>query len=300
MGRISHNNLPLDSRWRSIGEPRRLSGITADSPKIASWKWRIPELSPGNRGHYCIVAFIQSSSDPIRETDADVGLIVGRNRQIAQKNLHIISVRDDHICVHEYIEFHNAYGEGKATFVIDLKNLPPEILVSFRLSRLNLSQPIGDAITGIQNAHEADPDREPVPEVAGITFENKVYECIPSHLVKIEYVYIDPNEFCAAVLYINIKKPLKPESEFYFEVQQIINDNIIVGGSTYVIRSVDEMPMMYRDEFEVKEEEISNHTYINPWLNPPPQFKKKRYHHGHQKRTSLHHGDLKLIKIIRL
>lgn len=92
-GRISHTNLPSHSRWRSIGEPRRLTGITADNPKVASWKWRIPELSAGSRGHYCVVAFVHSSSNPIRETDTDLGVIVGRNSQIAQKNLHIISVR---------------------------------------------------------------------------------------------------------------------------------------------------------------------------------------------------------------
>jgi hypothetical protein len=90
-GRISPN-LPSDSRWTSIGEPRRLTGITADNPKVASWKWNIPQLSPRSPGgHYCIVAFIHSRSNPIRETHTDVGVIVGRNRQIAQKNLHILS-----------------------------------------------------------------------------------------------------------------------------------------------------------------------------------------------------------------
>jgi hypothetical protein len=175
----------------------------------------------------------------------------------------------------EYIEFHNAYGEGKATFVIDLRSLPPEILVSFRISQLNLSQPIEDAITGIGNQHEADPDREPVPHIDEITFLNTVYECKASQLVKIEYVYIDPNEFCAAVLYIKITRPLEPGSEYYFEVQHLIDDNIIVGGSTYVIRSVNEVPMLRRPEFEVREEEFSDLVYFHPWLDPPPQLKKR-------------------------
>jgi predicted nucleic acid-binding Zn-ribbon protein len=177
---------------------------------------------------------------------------------------------------YEYIEFHNAYGEGKATLVIDLRNLPPEIIVSFRLSRLSLSQPIEDAMTGVGNKHEADPDREPVPEVDEITFENMVYECKPSKIVKIEYVYIDPNEFCAAVLYINITRPLSPGSEYYFEVQQLINDDVLVGGSTYVIRSVDDAPRLTRSQFEEKEEEVSADSYIHPWLNPPVQFKQKQ------------------------
>jgi hypothetical protein len=91
-GRISAN-LPTDGRWQSIGEPRRISGITAENPKVASWKWRIPELSPGYNGHYCIAAFVHSGTNPIRETGANLGVIVSRNSQIAQKNLHIHSVR---------------------------------------------------------------------------------------------------------------------------------------------------------------------------------------------------------------
>ncbi len=160
--------LPADSPWTPIGPPQTLSGIDPAHPKVASWTWTVPALPSGNPGHYCVVAFVHSSGSPINESSFDVDEMTPRNKQVGQKNLHVGSPLPAHSNggggggagggipggqlrpMREYVEFHNPTTTPRqATFVIDLRGLPPEIRTSFVLTPIDTLQPLPSSITGV-------------------------------------------------------------------------------------------------------------------------------------------------------
>lgn len=166
--------LPSDSPWTSVGPPMILTGIDVTKPQIASWSWTIPTLPTGDLGHYCMVAFVHSLDSPINEsTRMNVDEITPTNPQIGQKNLHIgpaLSASSGASSstssssgsststgyMEEYIEFHNpTITSRKTNFLLDLRQLPPELKVSFHLSKLETStSDIRDAVEGVTNIRE--------------------------------------------------------------------------------------------------------------------------------------------------
>jgi hypothetical protein len=174
-------NLPGDSLWHSIGPPQTLSGITAASPQVASWNWAVPTPPSGDPGHYCIAAFIHSGGSPVNETiSMNMDEITPKNRQVGQKNLHILSLpaipplkipntgppagifppgggppRPGQL---EFIEFHNPILRVReASLVIDLRGLPPQLSIAFQLSHLETVNPLPRSITGVARTRKEDP-----------------------------------------------------------------------------------------------------------------------------------------------
>jgi len=160
--------LPADSPWKAVGAPQVLSGITAATPKVASWSWGVPSLPSGDPGHYCVVTFIHSAASPIGETGRmNVDAIAQTNKQVGQKNLHIgppLSpgpVPADGLgsaatgVMEEYIEFHNPTNAARvADLHFDLRNLPPELGVSFHLANVQTERPLADALAGVATTTE--------------------------------------------------------------------------------------------------------------------------------------------------
>jgi hypothetical protein len=176
-GEIVSQLLPADSPWQQVGPPQTLPpGIDPAHPRVASWSWTVPTLPSGDPGHYCVVAFVHSAANPLHESSYDVDGFVGGNRQVGQKNVHIgpplppdpngspgggpgaapagggpvgggASAAQT---MSEYIEFHNPTSAPRpATFVLDLRTLPPEFRVSFVLTPLTTTTGLPSAITGI-------------------------------------------------------------------------------------------------------------------------------------------------------
>jgi hypothetical protein len=175
-GQVLPQLLPADSPWQPIGPPQSLPpGIDPAHPKVASWQWTVPTLPSGDPGHYCLVAFVHSADSPIQESSFDVDGFVASNRQVGQKNVHVgpalapgpdngspegvaaagssgtgMSAARTAPSMREYVEFHNPAGVPRsASFVLDLRTLPPEIRVSFALTPLTTAGPLASAITGI-------------------------------------------------------------------------------------------------------------------------------------------------------
>jgi hypothetical protein len=82
-------SVPSGSPWRQIGPPQALNGITASSPKVASWQWTIPQLAFGSPGHYCIAAFVHSAASLFTDSGRNVDDLAVRVKQVGQKNVHI-------------------------------------------------------------------------------------------------------------------------------------------------------------------------------------------------------------------
>jgi hypothetical protein len=178
-------NLPGDSPWTSVGPPVVLNNVDAAHPRVASWQWTIPTLATGDPGHFCMVTFVHSAAAPVGEsTRMSVDAITPTNRQVGQKNLHIGAPlppgpgppgggpgAGDAPGAHggrarkmvEYVEFHNPTDAPQVSDVrFDLRGLPPELRVSFRLAEVKTADPLEDAIVGVSASREATPDDPPL------------------------------------------------------------------------------------------------------------------------------------------
>jgi len=314
-------NLPGDSPWHSIGAPQRVSGITAAAPKVVSWNWTIPTLASGDPGHYCIAAFVHSAVSPVNETSMDVDEMTPRNRQVGQKNLHIGPPlppgpgpggggpgggggAPGRLGQLEFVEFHNPTPSVReASFVIDLRGLPPQLAASFELSHLDTVNPLPQSIAGVARTRKEDPEdfvKEGEGEDECRCFENLerllagvkrvfckseehnklpqldpvVYEAEPSARVEIRGVRIPPYGFATAAIQIRNTGQLKPGSEYRFQVQQVVKE-AVVGGSVYVVRiagTPELTPSLFADSVDIRkeiqpEQESGGRRlkYVPPW-----------------------------------
>ncbi len=283
--------LPADSPWTSVGAPVVLSGIDAAHPQVASWNWTIPTLAGGDPGHYCMVVFLHSALSPINETtNYGVDAITPTNPQIGQKNLHIGpalaamgggggggEARSGAASrMREYIEFHNPTAKERvADMVFDLRPLPPELHMWFRLSELKTVAPLEKSVTGVESVHRpelgdlsrkallagiergeeilhwldrwldrlegelgGEPDDDDVrrgKQRPVLRFTPPVYRAKPASLVAVQGVRLPAHGSAASLLVIQNGGRLAPGSEYCFQVQQLV-DGRLAGGCTYVVR----------------------------------------------------------------
>jgi hypothetical protein len=278
-------DLPRGSPWRAIGPPVTLRGLSAASPQVASWPWTVPLLRSGDRGHYCIVAFVHSRLSPLRASHADVDRLVPRTKQIGQKNLHIgaplsplpFPLSDYDLFgpwgdgrVYESIEFHNPdASERIATLVFDQRSLPRELRLAFAVSRLDTVRPLAASMAGIARTV-----RVPVlPVGAGVLLrllgrlpwlwqllglrERTVYEAQRSALVEVREVRLPPHGSCSARFAVQNTGELPNGSRYRFHVQQKVKDKV-VGGSVYVLEIDGEAPVQALGTIELEELEVED------------------------------------------
>ena len=192
--------LPADSPWTSVGSPVVLNGIDGFTPQIASWLWTTPALLNGDPGHYCMVVFIHSATNPIKETVFNVDYITPRNRQIGQKNLHVGEpLAEDGTggvpgdgapepVMGEYLEFHNPEPEQRNTSLLfEFSRLPPELDITLQFTPMNTETHIADSLSGIRLARPASEDE-------------KIKNIEPSFLIKLLCWII--NFFCGVANYM--------------------------------------------------------------------------------------------------
>jgi hypothetical protein len=283
-------DLPADCNWESIGPPQTLHGIDAANPQVASWPWVIPTVDSADPGHYCLVAFVHSAENPLTEKDVNVDALSPVNPRIGQKNLHIgpplpasgsaaanaqTDAGSSYPQMSEIIEFHNPGStEREATLVFDLRRLPPELQVHFKLTPLRTVNALSSSLSGINRIISPSQEQRvlgllqlllrwlglvlqwlgcwignlgrwllrlplcPCPfklKKRSPRFLSTVYECTPSSLVKVAGVQLTGYGWAAAHITIRNAGQLQPGAEFRFDVQQQVT-NRIVGGSTYVVR----------------------------------------------------------------
>ncbi|KWF15206.1 hypothetical protein WL82_28905 [Burkholderia ubonensis] len=304
-GKISPS-VPSGSAWTPLGPPQTLNDIAAGAPKVASWPWRIPTLAFGLPGHFCLAAFVHSAASPFSDASPDVDDLAMRVKQVGQKNLHIgpplnagpfppsgsasggaggaagagsgaagaagsgASGRPQHAfhTMREYVEFHNpATTMRQATIVFDLRGLPSQLRVAFRLSRLEtvkpltssisgarerkrslagwlsdavdeiIDDPIKHAIDGIEDFFEKlfdeDDDRE--QRRPTIPIDPPIYVVDSPVQVRIDGVVLSPGSAGAAEIAVRNTGTLPPGSVYWFQVQQWVGTQL-VGGSIYKVR----------------------------------------------------------------
>jgi hypothetical protein len=202
----------------------------------------------------------------------------------------------------EYVEFHNPTEHERETdLVFDLRRLPAELRVCLRLTDLATSRPLDQALVGVEHrgalqrakeemlewveagehvvrwldgalesaeraldAVEPERRREPVHPLP--RFAQPIYVAKPSALVELRGVRLGGFAYAAALIAIEKRSELPPGSEYRFDVQQRIREQI-VGGSTFVVRiagipRVPKRPQPIGPEGEGGDHDVG----LPPWL----------------------------------
>jgi hypothetical protein len=253
--------LPSTSRWKAVGPPVVLDSVDASHPRVASWRWPVPALTPGQAGHYCLAVFVHSASAPLSGiTNVDLDDLTVHEKRVGQKNVHLVGPKggagtgsSQNLTWPElYVEFHNPTRVPReSTLVVDLRTVPAEVEVSLRFTRLGTRR--GVAGRGAPSR----PTR---------------YVGRPGDVVRVEGVTLRPRGFAA--VRVSCRASPLPASirQFRLEVQQQVRERV-VGGSTFVLSGPRDLPPLVHDrptpvEFAEREriarEEASR--YLPPWI----------------------------------
>jgi hypothetical protein len=225
-----------------------LSGITADRPQVASWNWAIPKLPSGDIGHYCIAVFVHSAASPLSDPSLDMDDLARRRKLVGLKNVHLGPAlpadgvggggpQPEALQMREYIEFHNARAVHRlVALAFDFRRLPPQLKVTIQLSHLSTVQSLANSIQGATPG-PLNPSTPPTP----IPLDARVYEANSSVEVIVDGIKLAPFEAGAAELVIRNVGSLPPGSEYTFQVQLLV-DREVLGGSQYKVRIAGHSP----------------------------------------------------------
>jgi photosystem II stability/assembly factor-like uncharacterized protein len=83
------NNSASTAVWTPIGTAKTIPSLAPNEPAVLEWDWSTP---PGAVQHTCLLAVIDSASDPIPAGSRifNVNLLVRNEKRVGLKNLHIV------------------------------------------------------------------------------------------------------------------------------------------------------------------------------------------------------------------
>lgn len=307
-------NLPADSPWRSVGPPVTLSGIDPANPQVASWLWTAPVLPAGvTGGHYCVAVFIHSSASPINESSMNVDEMTPRNKQVAQKNLHLVPALAPAGSgggggggggggvpagsVPSFIEFHHAGNEEQrySDIVVDFSRVPHDVRMVIQFSELKSAEPLDKAATGISDIIKMPAD---VIQPTGfgktigkllLRFVNWLLVLI-SKLLKVKFTPLSPPK-PAPVTFMPVGFEIRGGKEAHFPGILIPHNKYIMARMYFENTGILEEGAEYR--FDVLQQAgkkiIGGCTYIIPvsGRRKPPQniFVRLRNEEGEEHET---------------
>jgi hypothetical protein len=243
-----HPALPMNSRWKQVGAgPVVLQRIDVGHPQIASWIWDVPALAPGDSGHYCIGAFIHCGTSLIGEsTRINIDEISPDNRQVGQKNVHIVTIGGTRMRRAISVEFHNASDkEREVALVIDCTAFPTEFSQTVRLTPLTTTKPLRDSVSGLAGIRQARlwevlwfRIRSFLVDLLwrlGLTkrrllLEPEEFIVKPASSFEVAGVHLQAGEFAIARISVTAPRPLRTGESYRMEVQQR-EGNKLVGGA---------------------------------------------------------------------
>jgi hypothetical protein len=143
----------------------------------------------------------------------------------------------------------------------------------------DLIEDLGRHLEKLPPEHEEN-DRRRLPR-----FEPTVYTALPSTLVEIKDVVLQPGANVAALLRIENRGDLAPGSDYTFQVQQFAGGNL-VGGSAYKVRIAGDKiahpfvapslaGQLDLDAVEELEREAEDRRYLPPWMKDPVDQSEK-------------------------
>src|SRR5205085_2866404 len=77
------------TRWRPVGAAATVPVVQPFAPTVLEWDWPTPADAAD---HSCALVIVDSASDPIPAANRtlDVGSLIGREKRVGLKNLHVV------------------------------------------------------------------------------------------------------------------------------------------------------------------------------------------------------------------
>jgi hypothetical protein len=78
------------TRWRPVGAAATIPVVQPFEPTVLEWNWSTPTDAAD---HSCALVIVDSASDPIPAANRilDVGALIGREKRVGLKNLHVVN-----------------------------------------------------------------------------------------------------------------------------------------------------------------------------------------------------------------
>jgi hypothetical protein len=226
-----------------------------------------------------MAVFLHSAASLVGETtNMSVDSITPQNRQVGQKNLHVVAAAGGPggggpggggggggapFGVREYVEFHNPTNAVRvASLRFDFRGLPPDTHTTLQFTPLKTQRPRSESFTGITRSAPAPPSKKgclkgclwaPLRWLFGLLrpddkqkpahrlpeFEPWIHEVEPAAEVLVQDVVLAPFERVGALL--EVEGESLRVGERLIHVQQIVGRQI-VGGSVYTIGMPERKP----------------------------------------------------------
>ncbi|MFL6664396.1 MAG: WD40/YVTN/BNR-like repeat-containing protein [Rhizobacter sp.] len=242
-----------DANWTPVGTPQTIAVLDALRPTVLQWSWTPP---PGADAHTCMLAVIDSPSDPVpAATKAifSIATLVTTEKRCGLKNLHLVNLLPNAI---RPVPFHlHGARDFKSAYVFRIPPLAhPQVKVSLLLSKAAIEQLGAELPAGLKVAKLAATDLARLREywakveMRGDDWIERVLKSfdttqqfsIDAQGKGVEMpVAIKPGarEDVMLLLRSGAVDPGKGEVLASWTLQQTTDKGEVVGGSTFVFRA---------------------------------------------------------------
>jgi hypothetical protein len=238
--------LTSTANWQPVGPARTIATLEPNRPVIVSWDWTVPVTAAT---HSCLLAVVSSGDDPITTSETDVNVLVGNEKRVCLKNVHVIGPSPKPRQTLVTINFYNALKRpDQIDIVVDPKNFQGGT-VGMLLERVEFAQP-ESALYGVstyalrkdedigrffaQVKADATGQLHDLPNLETLD-RTVLYEFDPVKRSEIRGIKIAPDRKLRAVITCKASPSVR-----YGETQQFVvmqrQGGRIIGGSTYEVQ----------------------------------------------------------------
>lgn len=238
-------NLTSTTDWAPIGAAQNIPLLEPNRPVIVSWDWPVPVAA---NTHSCLLAVASSADDPLTTTETNVNVLVGAEKRVCLKNLHVINgpgPAPTQTMV--TIKFHNALETDDLIDIVVVPQGFTEGVIGMLLEPVTFADPDA-ALGGVQVYFpRAGEDLGTWYERPGTTGRadrgdlwnsldlSRLYEFDPVRPAELRGLKVAPKQTIQAVVTCKGSRKVPYGQTQKFAVMQRQGGRI-VGGSTYELR----------------------------------------------------------------
>jgi hypothetical protein len=240
-------NLTSTANWNPVGAAINIPVLEPNRPVIVSWDWTIPA---GAATHSCLLAVVSSTEDPITTTETNVNVLIGAEKRVALKNLHVINgpapVPEQEMVT---MNFHNQeVGDGLMDIIIQSQNFVGGTL-GLMLEKIELIDE-SKAFQGVEviklreneylgNWHNLDTSKDKIMVAQNKYMEaldrTRLYEVRTGQMAEINGIKMKKEQAIRTLITLKGSKKVAYGEHQQFTIMQRQGGKI-VGGSTFELR----------------------------------------------------------------
>jgi hypothetical protein len=240
-------NLSSTVNWTPIGPAQTIPLLEPNRPVIVQWDWSVPM---GAATHSCLMAVVSSGDDPITTTETNVNVLIGAEKRVCLKNLHVINApgpRPEQMMV--TLNFHNALSKddlidiicdplgftgGTVGILLETVEFvdPQEALHGVGLYAVREGEDIG---SWYNHPRTPPKERQSLDELWKVVDRSRIFEFDPIKSSEIKGIKMKPHQKLRAVITCKGSKNAAYGATQKFAIRQR-QGGVIVGGSTFDLR----------------------------------------------------------------